>query len=224
MSEKKRPHQEEEDDEDEDDEDFVPEEKSESEEDGEGGGEEQQTEEAAATEETKKTVDKIWDELKTKTQTPKTTTTEATAGGTMQGKAETRTVTEVFEFAGEKVEVEKQVVVEGDKWEPSTGANAKKTGEVKGTTAVAHAPKRPGGGGGGGKLLEAILGPKPRKMSTLDKSKMDWDKYKRTQGQGLQDSLAKVGKSGKGFIETQAFLDRATQKQFEKEREAAKKK
>jgi len=66
--------------------------------------------------------------------------------------------------------------------------------------------------------LDAILGPKPKKMTTLDKSKLDCQSY-RTE-KGLTDSLDRAKKSGTGFLDTQAFLARTDQRQYETEREA----
>lgn len=106
------------------------------------------------------------------------------------------TVTTVYDFAGEKVSVTKEVSA-------TTLSTAKPVGQKR--------------GGGGGGLLSSILGPKPKKMSTLDKSKLDWQKYKTSTG--ISESLDKIKKSNDSFLEKKAFLNRTEQRQYEIERE-----
>lgn len=106
------------------------------------------------------------------------------------------TVTTVYDFAGEKVSVTK---------------------EVSATTLSTTKPVGQKRGGGGGGLLSSILGPKPKKMSTLDKSKLDWQKYKTSTG--ISESLDKIKKSNDSFLEKKAFLNRTEQRQYEIERE-----
>lgn len=105
------------------------------------------------------------------------------------------TVTTVYDFAGEKVSVTKEVSA-------TTLGTTKPVGQKR---------------GGGGGLLSSILGPKPKKMSTLDKSKLDWQKYKTSTG--ISESLDKIKKSNDSFLEKKAFLNRTEQRQYEIERE-----
>merc|ERR1711894_328235 len=75
--------------------------------------------------------------------------------------------------------------------------------------------KKPGGGGGGlGGILNKI-GKKP-KMSTLMKSKMDWEQFK--DKEGISEDLATHNRGKEGYIERQAFLERADLRQFEIEK------
>ena len=76
---------------------------------------------------------------------------------------------------------------------------------------------------GGGKLLAGVLGPKPKKMSTLDKSKLDWQSFRAKNTDGLADSLDKAKKSGDGYLAQQAFLARADARQYELELQARRK-
>jgi hypothetical protein len=48
--------------------------------------------------------------------------------------------------------------------------------------------------------------PKAKKLNTLEKSKLDWIGFTKTEG--LEEELEKHGKGGKGYIERQNFLDR----------------
>ncbi|RPA86533.1 BCNT-domain-containing protein [Ascobolus immersus RN42] len=48
--------------------------------------------------------------------------------------------------------------------------------------------------------------PKAKKLNTLEKSKLDWVGFTKTEG--LEEELEKHGKGGKGYIERQNFLDR----------------
>lgn len=76
---------------------------------------------------------------------------------------------------------------------------------------------------GGGKLLAGVLGPKPKKMSTLDKSKLDWQSFRAKNTDGLADSLDKAKKSGDGYLAQQAFLARTDARQYELELQARRK-
>ena len=53
-------------------------------------------------------------------------------------------------------------------------------------------------------------------MSTLEKSKLDWESFKKDEGIG--EDLKTFNQGKQGFLERQAFLERADHKQFEIER------
>eukprot|EP00795_Rhopilema_esculentum_P001554 gene1554-16003_t len=74
----------------------------------------------------------------------------------------------------------------------------------------AASKKRPGG-------LSNVLGSisKKQKISTLDKSKKDWDSFKKEQG--IEDELR--NKSKDGFLSKQEFLQRVDYRKWENERE-----
>jgi len=111
------------------------------------------------------------------------------------------TVTEIFEFAGEKVSVEKEVDVSSSKAQMPVGA-------VRGG--------RGRGRGGGLSSVLSQLG-KGGKLSTLEKSKLDWERFKRDQG--IKEDLEKHNKGKNGYLEKQDFLERADLRQFEIEKE-----
>lgn len=47
---------------------------------------------------------------------------------------------------------------------------------------------------------------KAKKLNTLEKSKLDWIGFTKTEG--LEEELEKHGKGGKGYVERQEFLER----------------
>ena len=57
---------------------------------------------------------------------------------------------------------------------------------------------------------------KKNKIGTLQKSKIDWDSFKRDQG--IEDELKQATLSKDGYVERQAFLSRADVRQFEIEK------
>ncbi|PIO39850.1 hypothetical protein AB205_0191440 [Aquarana catesbeiana] len=73
--------------------------------------------------------------------------------------------------------------------------------------------KRPGG-------MSSILGKlgsKKQKMSTLEKSKLDWESFK--EKEGISEELAIHNRGKDGYIERKSFLERVDYRQFELERE-----
>lgn len=69
--------------------------------------------------------------------------------------------------------------------------------------ALSGAPKRKKAGGLA--AMAASLGGKPAKLSTLEKSKLDWNKH--VAKEGLEDDLTKARKDG--YLDKKDFLDRA---------------
>ncbi|XP_073911749.1 craniofacial development protein 1 isoform X7 [Castor canadensis] len=61
------------------------------------------------------------------------------------------------------------------------------------------------------------IGAKKQKMSTLEKSKLDWESFKEEEGIGEELAIHNRGKEG--YIERKAFLDRVDHRQFEIERD-----
>ena len=90
---------------------------------------------------------------------------------------------------------------------PSTSASAPPPSGP--TTTAAHkpafsgAPKRKKAGGLA--AMAASLGGKPAKLSTLEKSKLDWNKH--VAKEGLEDDLTRARKDG--YLGKKDFLDRA---------------
>ncbi|XP_014279302.1 craniofacial development protein 1 [Halyomorpha halys] len=106
-------------------------------------------------------------------------------------KHEPAKVTEVLTFAGEEVRIEKPAPV----GEPSkTGARAST--------------------GGLSSILSQIG--KKGKLSTLEKSKLDWDSFKVKEG--IAEDLERHNKGRNGYLEKQDFLQRADLRQFEIEK------
>lgn len=140
-------------------------------------------------------------------------TTEAKKETEAQEKADENKlkITKVFDFAGETVEVTKEV--EKDSKEAKQFLK-KQENEAK---VAKSATKRPGG-------LNSIMGvisDKAPKMGTLDKSKMDWNDY--VKKEGIKEELESHNRGKDGYVEKQMFLERADYRRFEIEREAREK-
>ncbi|XP_049662228.1 craniofacial development protein 1 [Accipiter gentilis] len=123
------------------------------------------------------------------------------------------TITKVFDFAGEEVRVTKEV--------DSTSKEAKsflKQQEKWQSAAPASLPtvsgvRRPSGMSS----LLGKIGSKKQKMSTLEKSKLDWENFK--EEEGIVEELAIHNRGKDGYIERKAFLERVDHRQFEIERD-----
>ncbi|XP_028595147.2 craniofacial development protein 1 isoform X1 [Podarcis muralis] len=61
------------------------------------------------------------------------------------------------------------------------------------------------------------IGAKKQKLSTLEKSKLDWETFKEEEGIGEELAIHNRGKEG--YLERKAFLERVDHRQFEHERE-----
>lgn len=130
-----------------------------------------------------------------------------------------RIVTEIFEFAGEKVEVQKEVKIDDEKPTPSN-CNPKQNPAKSAASATAPAAavtlpslgRRPAGG------LSSVLGQlgKKNKLSVLEKTKLDWTGFKRNEG--IDEELQTHNKGRDGYLERQDFLQRTDLRQFEIEK------
>ncbi|XP_054288265.1 craniofacial development protein 1-like [Macrosteles quadrilineatus] len=114
-------------------------------------------------------------------------------------------VTEIFEFAGEKVTVEKELPAQGS-------GRGRGRGMVRGGMRGGVTQGRPGG-------LAAIVGQlgKKNKLSTLEKSKLDWDRFKKDEG--IEAEIQTHNKGKEGYLERQDFLQRTDLRQFEIEKQ-----
>lgn len=106
-----------------------------------------------------------------------------------------KTVTEIFEFAGEEVKVTKEVLV--DPIESRLGSSSKSLDtspalQKKGKFPFVGTP-RPSGGG-----IGAVLGQlgKKNKIGTLEKSKLDWNSFKSEEGIDEEIQTHNKGKDG----------------------------
>ncbi|KAJ8335602.1 hypothetical protein SKAU_G00389440 [Synaphobranchus kaupii] len=66
-----------------------------------------------------------------------------------------------------------------------------------------------------GSILTQLSG-KKQKMSTLEKSRLDWDTFK--DQEGIVDELATHNRGKEGYIERKNFLERVDHRQFEQEK------
>ncbi|CAG9561326.1 unnamed protein product [Danaus chrysippus] len=108
----------------------------------------------------------------------------------------------IFEFAGETIVVENNVIKEKIKTDEKTPKVSKF--------------QSPSGSGRG---LSNILGQlnKKNKLSTLEKSKLDWNTYKREEG--IEEEITSHNKGKSGFLDRRDFLERTDVRQYEIERD-----
>lgn len=129
-------------------------------------------------------------------------------------------ITKVFEFAGEEVKVEKEVSV--DSAEARLSLSAAENSAAKSPESTSPVVRERGRGGirrvglGG---ISSVLGQigKKAKISTLEKSKLDWDSFKKQEN--IEEELNTHNKGKDGYLERQDFLQRADLRQFEIEKQ-----
>lgn len=171
----------------------------------------------------KQKADALWADFLTGTDTvysrPKTTpaatptTSERTKIPDKPASIKKQIVTETVEFAGEKINVIKEIAVESTSTKVQSPANKP---PARGVGFGATLTKRPIGGGGGG--LSSVLGQigKKSKISTLEKTKLDWNSFKRTEG--IDEEIQTHNKGKAGYLERQDFLQRTDVRQFQIEK------
>ncbi|XP_047644982.1 craniofacial development protein 1 isoform X1 [Phacochoerus africanus] len=153
-------------------------------------------------------------------------------------------ITKVFDFAGEEVRVTKEVDATSKEAKSFFKQNEKEKPQANVPSAL---PSLAAGSGlkrsGGMSSLLGKIGAKKQKMSTLEKSKLDWESFKEEEGIGEELAIHNRGKEGclqvtsssmefvrywadghvhlcfSGYIERKAFLDRVDHRQFEIERD-----
>ncbi|KAM3966220.1 craniofacial development protein 1-like [Aphomia sociella] len=111
----------------------------------------------------------------------------------------------IFEFAGETIVVENNVIKEKVKTSESPASASK----LEGPSSHSR------GSGGLSGLLNNLN--KTSKLSTLEKSKLDWLTYKKEEG--IEDEIERHNKGKAGYLERQDFLERADVRQYEIERD-----
>lgn len=157
---------------------------------------------------------------KPKTQTP-TNGPKEKSSTLIKPKVEEKVkITKIFEFAGEEVKVEKEVSADSAEARLSltSAENSMKT-----DASTSPAGRGRGGGRGikrgglGG--ISSVLGQigKKAKISTLEKSKLDWDNYKKQEN--LEEEIITHNRGKDGYLERQDFLQRADLRQFEIEKQ-----
>lgn len=108
-------------------------------------------------------------------------------------------ITQIFNFAGEEVKIEKEVSRNSQDFKALNSPSGSSASKAK---------------GGLGSILNQI-GKKP-KISTLEKTKLDWDQFKRDEQ--IEEELSAYSKSKDGYLERQDFLQRADVRRFEIEK------
>ena len=94
----------------------------------------------------------------------------------------------------------------------ASSSSGKQIGEAK--KPLVAPPVR---SGGLSSLASRLSAAKKPKLSVLEKSKLDWDTFK--QDEGIAEDLKTFNQGKMGFLERQAFLERADLKQFEIEKD-----
>ncbi|XP_065589513.1 craniofacial development protein 1 [Cyrtonyx montezumae] len=123
------------------------------------------------------------------------------------------TITKVFDFAGEEVRVTKEVDSNSKEAKSFLKQQEKWQSSVPGSLPTVSGVKRPSGISS----LLGKIGSKKQKMSTLEKSKLDWENFK--EEEGIVEELAIHNRGKDGYIERKAFLERVDHRQFEIERD-----
>ncbi|XP_035537179.1 craniofacial development protein 1 [Morone saxatilis] len=131
------------------------------------------------------------------------------------------TITKVFDFAGEEVRVSKEVAA--DSREAKTYLKSQNTKQEENQdedkSLSPNQPPLPGPSAKRPAGMTSILGRiggKKQKMSTLEKSKMDWDAFKSEEG--ITDELAIHNRGREGYVERKNFLERVDHRRFELEK------
>jgi len=148
-------------------------------------------------EENKERIDNLWASFKKDVDSTTAKKPEADSKPAAQEPVkETAKVVEEYEFAGEKVKVTREV--------PKPAASS------SGLQSLKRPPPVKSGG------LSGFFSSKKPKLTTLEKSKLDWDGFKKDEG--IEEDLKTFNQGKQGFLERKAFLERTDMKQFEIER------
>lgn len=128
-------------------------------------------------------------------------------------KKQEQQLTEVFEFAGERVEVQKKLTPSAVNPASSNSATPGESSTTKQTNSGQPLNKPSSSGG-----ISSILGQigKKNKLSVLQKTHLDWTSFKSKEG--IDEELQTFNKGRDGFLERQDFLQRTDLRQFEIEK------
>ncbi|XP_051165806.1 craniofacial development protein 1 [Leptopilina boulardi] len=179
-------------------------------------------------EEQKKRADSLWaDFLKDSAliSKPKSKVTNDNLSGksdncSIKSKIDNKiTMSKIFEFAGEKVDVENKTLLNSTENKLSTTKtentkNINTPSIIKNNVSKNQGTQKIGMGG-----ISAVLGrlEKKTKINTLEKSKMDWDNFKKQEN--IEDEINTHNRGKEGYLEKQDFLQRADYRQFEIEKQ-----
>lgn len=183
--------------------------------------------------------DFLFDSDASSTQPKVAAGTTATASTVLtQPPVKKRVVVETVEYAGEKIEITKEVAVQGvatptpqsaKSIVPASTAPASSSNTSRATTTattgvvkkLTPGPSRRGfaSNGNGGSGLSAILSQmnKTKKIGTLEKTKLDWNSFKRNEG--IEEQLQTHNRGKDGYLDRQDFLQRTDLRQFEREKD-----
>ncbi|KAL1923283.1 uncharacterized protein VTP21DRAFT_8263 [Calcarisporiella thermophila] len=150
-------------------------------------------------EERKKRLDALWNEMKT---TPTVSSSPSTNSVASQSP-NVNTVVEEYEFAGEKFKVTKELPKDS-KEAPSSSAQDKASSKPSSKPRGGRPARAPS------KLaaLSAKYANKPKKLNTLEKSKLDWKNF--VDSEGIEHELKQHNKDG--YLEKVDFLNRTDQR------------
>ncbi|KAM7345299.1 yeti [Cochliomyia hominivorax] len=155
------------------------------------------------------------------TKESKTATNEIQPQTSLRPKSEENKVkiTEVLDFAGEEVRIEREVDASSIKEnKAATIPPAKKQpfSRIMPGAAIKRAipTAATGSSAGLGSILNQLG--KKKKLSVLEKSQMDWNSFKQTEG--IDEQLQTFNKGKDGYLERQDFLQRTDLRQFEIEK------
>ncbi|XP_068169240.1 craniofacial development protein 1 [Antennarius striatus] len=130
-------------------------------------------------------------------------------------ESSTITITKVFDFAGEEVRVNKEVSAdsrEAKSYVKSQNTNQDDEEQTVSPSTSGSSAKRPTNMGS----ILSRIGGKKQKMSTLEKSKLDWDAFKSEKG--ITEELAIHNRGRDGYVERKKFLERVDHRQFQLEK------
>ncbi|XP_044735949.1 craniofacial development protein 1 [Chrysoperla carnea] len=125
----------------------------------------------------------------------------------------------ILEFAGEEIRVDEtpHETVTNQPSDPRvSNASASTSSNNEISVPKTSLPKGRGKGGLGVSALLSQIG-KKTKISTLEKSKLDWDRFKNKEG--LNEEITNHNKGKDGYLERQDFLQRTDLRQFEIEKQ-----
>lgn len=137
-------------------------------------------------------------------------------------------VTETVEFAGEKIEIRKEVPVKtgsdlfaisSSRPDPVISKPVPANASVPLGLGATNGQKRSFGGAAKAGGLSSVLGQlgKKTKISVLEKSALDWKSFK--SAEGIDEQLQTHNKGKDGYLERQDFLQRTDLRQFEIEKD-----
>ncbi|KAL7870506.1 hypothetical protein SRHO_G00080030 [Serrasalmus rhombeus] len=152
---------------------------------------------------------------------PSKTTTESVQQELKPKEPSRITITKVFDFAGEEVRVTKEVDANSREAKSFLKKEEEEEEEIQEQQSFSKTPSSltPGPSAKRPAAMDSILnriGAKKQKMSTLEKSKLDWDAFKTEEG--ITDELAIHNRGKEGYVERKNFLERVDQRQFELEK------